>query len=97
MAEFSFTYRAFISYAHADHEWAVWLHKALEHYRVPRRLAGAEKLRRLGKMFRDEEELGAAPELGPKIDAALKSSDVLVVVCSPRAAASKWVNQEIEG
>src|SRR6185295_11729327 len=96
VAECSFTYRAFISYAHADHEWAVWLHRALERYRVPRRLAGAENLRRLGRMFRDEEEMGAAAELGPKIDAALKSSDVLVVVCSPRSAKSKWVNQEIE-
>jgi WD40 repeat protein len=96
VAESDFTYRAFISYAHADHPWAVWLHRALERYRVPRRLAGAKGLRRLGKMFRDEEELAAAAELGPKIDAALKASDVLIVVCSPRSAKSKWVNQEIE-
>ncbi len=96
MAEFSFTYRAFISYAHADHEWGVWLHRALERYRVPKRLVGAQNLRRLGRMFRDEEELGAAHELGPKIEAALKASDALIVVCSPRSAKSKWVNQEIE-
>lgn len=96
MAEFSFTYGAFLSYAHADHQWAVWLHRALERYRVPRRLAGAHGLRRLGKIFRDEEELAAAAELGPKIEAALKASDVLVVVCSPRSARSKWVNQEID-
>jgi WD40 repeat protein len=96
VAEFSFTYRAFISYAHADHKWAVWLHRALERYRVPRRLAGAEGVRRLGKCFRDEEELAAAAELGPKIAKALQSSDVLIVVCSPRSAKSKWVNQEIE-
>ena len=66
MAEFSFIYRAFISYVHADHVWPVWLHWALERYRVPRRLAGAEDLRRLGKVFRDEEELAAAAELGPR-------------------------------
>src|SRR5262249_53421589 len=52
-------------------------------------------LRRLGKMFRDEEELAAAAELGPKIEQALKSSDVLIVICSPNSAKSKWVNQEI--
>jgi WD40 repeat protein len=96
VAEFSFTYRAFISYAHADRQWAVWLHRALERYRVPRRIAGAQGLRRLGKIFRDEEELAAAAELGPKIEEALKASDVLLVVCSPRSARSKWVNQEIE-
>jgi WD40 repeat protein len=96
VAEFSFTYRAFISYSHADHDWGVWLHRALERYRVPKRLSGAEGLRRLGRMFRDEEELGAAHELGPKIEAALKASDVLIVVCSPRSAKSQWVNQEIE-
>lgn len=96
MSEFSFTYRAFISYSHADHDHAVWLHKALERYRVPRRLAGADGRKRLGRVFRDEEELAAAAELGPKIEAALKGSDVLIVVCSPRSAKSKWVNQEIE-
>jgi len=92
VAEFSFTYRAFISYSHVDHKWAVWLHRALERYRVPRRLAGTDGLRRLGKMFRDEEELAAAAELGPKIEQALKSSDVLIVICSPNSARSKWVN-----
>lgn len=95
MAESSFTYRAFISYAHSDRKWAVWLHRALERYRVPKRLAGVSGPRRIGKCFRDEEELGAAAELGPKIEKALQSSDVLIVVCSPRAAKSQWVNQEI--
>ena len=96
VAEFSFTYRAFISYSHADHEWGVWLHRALERYRVPRRLAGVEEVRRLGKVFRDEEEMAAAHEIGPKVEAALKSSDVLIVICSPRSAKSQWVNREIE-
>jgi len=30
-----FKYRAFISYSHADEQWATWLHKAIETYRVP--------------------------------------------------------------
>jgi hypothetical protein len=37
-----FKYRAFISYSHADEEWAKWLHKALETYRVPKHLVGRE-------------------------------------------------------
>ena len=40
--EAEFKYRAFISYSHADEEWAKWLHKALETYRVPKRLVGRE-------------------------------------------------------
>ena len=100
MAELSFTYRAFISYAHDDHADAVWLHRALEAYRMPRRMVGLATALgptppRLGKVFRDEAELAAAAELGPKIEAALKASDVLIVVCSPRSAASRWVDQEI--
>lgn len=91
----SFKYRAFISYSHADSAWARWLHRALEHYRVPRRLAGAEGVRRLGLCFRDEVELAAAAELGPEIAEALGASDVLIVVCSPRAAKSPWVDKEI--
>ena len=35
-------YKAFISYSHADEAWARWLHRALEGYRVPRRLIGRE-------------------------------------------------------
>ena len=35
-----FKYRAFISYSHSDERWAGWLHRALESYRVPRRLVG---------------------------------------------------------
>jgi eukaryotic-like serine/threonine-protein kinase len=27
-----FTYRAFLSYAHADKSWARWLHRRLESY-----------------------------------------------------------------
>ena len=35
-------YWAFLSYSHTDRKWGDWLHKALETYRVPRRLVGKE-------------------------------------------------------
>lgn len=95
MATDDFAYRAFISYSHVDREWATWLHRALENYRLPKDMARAHGTRRLGKCFRDEEELGAAAELGPKIEAALKSSEAMIVICSPRSAQSQWVNREI--
>lgn len=93
-------YRAFLSYSHADRGWASWLHKALETYRVPSRLVGAQTLagvipRRLSPIFRDREELASAADLGAKVNEALERSDNLIVVCSPRSAASRWVNEEV--
>ena len=95
-----FTYRAFISYSHRDKAWGDWLHKALETYRVPSRLVGTTTAhgtipRRLHPVFRDREELSSSPELGSRINEALAQSENLVVICSPAAAASRWVNEEV--
>lgn len=96
-------YWAFISYSHRDAEWARWLHRAIETYRVPHRLVGRENSasretlpRRLNPVFRDRDELPGASDLGLKIREALQSSRFLIVICSPHAAASKWVNEEIK-
>ena len=90
-------YRAFISYCHADEKWAAWLQRALERYRVPKRLRREQPRlpRRLNPVFRDKEELASASDLGDSIRGALARSDALIVVCSPAAAASRWVNEEI--
>jgi len=92
-------YVAFISYSHTDESWARWLQQALERYRVPRRLRqreGAEPLpARLYPVFRDRDELASADDLSAAILRALTDSEALVVVCSPAAAASRWVNEEI--
>ena len=91
------TYRAFISYSHADERWAAWLQRSLERYRVPGRLRQqrAGLPRRLNPVFRDKEELASSSDLGDSIRTALARSEALVVVCSPAAAASRWVNEEI--
>jgi tetratricopeptide (TPR) repeat protein len=96
----SFGYRAFMSYSHRDQAWAQWLHKALETYRVPSRLVGqttaaGEIPRRLAPIFRDRDELPSATDLGRKVDEALAQSANLIVICSPAAAASRWVNAEV--
>ena len=95
-----FTYRAFISYSHRDKAWADWLHKALETYRVPSRLVGTKTAngeipRRLNPVFRDREELASATDLGREVSEALAQSESLIVLCSPAAAASRWVNEEV--
>ncbi|MDQ3938386.1 MAG: TIR domain-containing protein [Chloroflexota bacterium] len=90
-------YAAFVSYSHAplDRRWASWLQRALETYRLPGALVQTGQPRRLGRVFRDEEELGASSDLSGRIDAALKRSRFLVVVGSPRSAQSRWVNEEV--
>jgi tetratricopeptide (TPR) repeat protein len=104
MAESSPTtwkYRAFISYSHADEEWARWLHKALETYKVPKRLVGTETEygpvpERIAPVFRDRDELATATSLGDILTRALEQSACQVVVCSRKSAKSRWVNEEIK-
>jgi len=93
-------YRAFISYSHADAAWARWLLRRLESYRVPSRLVGSVGHDgpigpRLGAFFRDRDELSSAGDLGATIRAALAESDALLLICSPAAARSPWVNAEV--
>jgi hypothetical protein len=90
-------YAAFVSYRHAelDRRWAKWLHVGLETYRVPHRLVQAGAPRRLGRVFRDEEELAASADLSERIDDALERARHLIVVCSPRTPESRWVDEEV--
>lgn len=95
-----FIYRAFISYSHRDKAWADWLHGELETWRVPSRLIGTQAAhgvipRSLRPIFRDREELASATDLGEEITDALDRSECLIVICSPAAAASRWVNEEV--
>jgi len=96
-----FKYWAFISYSHADAKWGDWLHQALETYRVPSRLVRNAKPegavpKRIFPVFRDREELASSSSLGENITGALRQSRALIVICSPRSAASRWVNEEVK-
>lgn len=93
-------YRAFLSYSHADEKAAATLHRWLEGYRVPARLVGTITglglvERRIAPIFRDRAELPAASSLDSEVEKALEASDALLVLCSPAAVASRWVNAEI--
>lgn len=94
-------YKAFISYSHRDQRWARWLHRRIESYQVPRHLVGQPAHagpvpRHLSPVFRDRDELASAPDLSARIQEALEASENLVVICSPAAAASTYVNREVE-
>ena len=98
MGEAPLRYRAFLSYSHADEAAARHLHQRLERFRVPRSLrrGGAGTLpARLHPVFRDRDELASSTQLSASIESALAESEALVVVCSPAAARSPWVNAEI--
>jgi len=93
-------YAAFISYSHQDSLFARWLHRALESYAIPKALIGRETQRgtvpaRIGPIFRDRDELSASASLNVAIEAALDASDHLIVLGSPPAAGSRWVDAEI--
>jgi hypothetical protein len=93
-------YVAFISYSHKDAKAGRWLHRKLEGYRLPKRLAGTqgedgEVPERLTPIFRDRDELPAAGDLSGRVRAALAVSRNLIVICSPNSAASPWVAKEI--
>ena len=90
-------FAAFMSYAHADSAVAAKLQSRLERYRLPKHLAQSHPggQAALGQIFRDREDLAAAPSLSDAIRAAISEAEALVVICSPDAAASRWVGEEI--
>lgn len=95
-----FRYWAFLSYSHHDKVIAKKLQKQLETYRVPRRLIGREAAHgivpgRVSPVFRDRDELHAGSDLKGSVQEALSRSRWLIVVCTPDAARSPWVNREI--
>lgn len=84
-------YDAFLSYSHAaDGALAPALQSALH------RLARPWNRLRALTVFRDKTSLSASPELWPAIVAALSDARYFLLLASPAAAASKWVQREVE-
>src|SRR5205085_5405990 len=95
-----FTYRAFLSYSHRDKAWADWLHRALERTKIDKDLVGRHTAAgpvpaTLRPIFRDRDDFSAGHSLTEQTLAALKASQFLVAICSPNAARSPYVNEEI--
>jgi tetratricopeptide (TPR) repeat protein len=83
-------YNAFISYSHVkDKALASALQSAMQ------RLGKPWYRRRALRLFRDDTSLTATPHLWPSIEKALGQSRFLILMASPEAAASHWVNQEL--
>lgn len=90
-------YKAFISYRHMPLDIAVAsrLQRMIERYRVPAEFAARLNGRRLGYVFRDQDELPVSSDLSADIRQALDNSQFLIVVCTPDTPASIWVEREI--
>jgi hypothetical protein len=81
---------AFISYGHdCDQDLAPLLKKGIERYAKPWNRA------RVSRVCVDTTNLSADPALWSTIEEAMHDSAWLVVLASPDAAASRWVNREI--
>lgn len=95
-----YRYLAFISYSSADSAIGESLQRRIEEYKVPATFRGritpfGTLGRRIRPIFRDRSDMEAHRDLDARIREALQDSTFLIVLCSPRSAASKWVNQEI--
>ncbi len=83
-------YDAFVSYSHAaDGRLAPALQSGLQS------LAKPWYRRRALRVFRDQTSLSASPELWGSIEVALSQARYFVLLASPTAADSHWVDQEV--
>jgi WD40 repeat protein len=83
-------YRAFMSYSHGvDGKLAPALQTALQQFGKP-----WYRLRAI-RIFRDDTSLSVTDGLWTSIEQALAQTDFFILLASPRAAASEWVNREV--
>lgn len=94
----NYKYTAFISYRHLEPDSIVAenLHKMLETYTIPKNLQKTLGRKKVGKVFRDKEELPLTDSLDDQLQGALDQSEYLIVICSPRLEESEWCKREIE-
>ncbi len=90
-------YIAFISYRHTplDRKTAIRVQKSIERYSVPKEYQEQVGSKRLGRVFRDEDELPASSNLSASIKEALDHARFLIVICTPELPKSQWCEKEI--
>lgn len=96
----NYKYDAFISYRHTelDQFIAEKIQKYLEEFKLPKNIKDKKGLKKtkIERVFRDKEELTITNNLEDPIIQALKGSEYLIVICSPRTKESIWCRKEIE-
>jgi YD repeat-containing protein len=96
MDEIRMKYYAFISYKREDERWAKWLQYKLENYTLPASIRAQDVSipKNIRPIFRDKTDLSGTV-LQDSLNEGLLHSRFLIVICSPHAVQSVWVNQEI--
>jgi outer membrane lipoprotein-sorting protein len=91
-------YDAFISYRHGqlDGLVAAKLHKLIENYRIPGKIAKKIGKKRLKRVFRDRDELPTSSNLSQSIEDGIAESEFLLLICSRRLPLSQWCMREVE-
>jgi tetratricopeptide (TPR) repeat protein len=100
MPDTDLKYRAFLSYSHADTGTALRVHGRLEDFHIDKELVGRVTPagpipKALRPIFRDRNDFDPGFSLGAETGAALDDSAALILLASPHAARSKYVNGEV--
>ena len=100
MPDTDLKYRAFLSYSHADTGTALRVHGRLEDFHIDKELVGRVTPagpipKALRPIFRDRNDFDPGFSLGAETGAALDDSAALILLASPHAARSKYVNAEV--
>lgn len=93
-------YRAFLSYSHRDKRAAKRWHRRLEAFQIDPDLIGRPTEHgavppSLSPILRDRLDFPSGGELGARTLDAMRRSDALVLIASPNAAKSHYVNEEV--
>ena len=98
MSNAEYRYAAFISYRHVEPDMTVAkrLHTLIETYHIPSAIRKSTGKTKMGRVFRDQEELPLSSDLGGDITKALQDSEWLIVICTPALLESKWCMKEID-
>ena len=91
-------YKAFISYRHAemDTKIAEEVQNRIERYIIPGSIRRELGIKSIGRVFRDKDELPSTSDLNDNIKDAIRNSEFLICICSPRYIESIWCMKEIE-
>ena len=91
-----YQYFAFISYSSRDIRWGKRLQRKLENYSMPAALCRKHGWKRkpINPLFFAPADIQPGG-LTEELQARLRASKNLIVICSPASARSKWVAQEI--